>query len=238
VLTHFSGRYGGGGEQPALPNSEAARMQQDVDCDAWALRQLRAEAMAAAGPCCPPVACAFDGFTWRVAPQGARESQEWVPGWVQKASMQAAPSGQSGGRPFWGSRGPQERGRSGGALGREFVARRGEQGSRGGALRHWECDARVPVGGKGLPFDGDVDSHPGYRGRGARARGIPGQLGTGRVGYARCSLLVLDMRTIRWSLGGIVRVMMKWTFRALVFRMVWCRMARRVCGPMTLRQLY
>jgi hypothetical protein len=88
VLTHFSGRYEGGLEQPPPPGvaaDGAAHVDERVSLDA-----LRREAADAAGGGIP-VACACDGFTWRVAPRAAPGDEgEGVatgvataaPGWV------------------------------------------------------------------------------------------------------------------------------------------------------------
>lgn len=63
VLTHFSGRYHEASIAPAVAPSAA-----DDEEQAASLSQLKREAERAARG--PPVACAFDGFTWRVARPG------------------------------------------------------------------------------------------------------------------------------------------------------------------------
>lgn len=63
VLTHFSGRYQAAAAAPAAtPNPE------DEEEQAASLEMLKREAEAASRG--PPVACAFDGLTWRVARPG------------------------------------------------------------------------------------------------------------------------------------------------------------------------
>lgn len=61
VLTHFSGRYGHGGSEPEFgPDGEG-----DYDVDKGDLQALKREAKRASGGQVP-IACAHDGFTWRL----------------------------------------------------------------------------------------------------------------------------------------------------------------------------
>lgn len=79
VLTHFSGRYQSASVAPA-----AAPSADDEEEQTASLAMLKREAESALRG--PAVACAFDGFTWRVARPGERGGGVREP-WAAQTSL-------------------------------------------------------------------------------------------------------------------------------------------------------
>jgi hypothetical protein len=196
VLTHFSGRYGGGGEQPALPNSD--RAEQEVESDQWALQRLREEASAAAGGCAP-VACAFDGFTWRLAPQGYGQAAPLEPQWVQKASMQFGPSGRDAVGLKRNVLDTRERPGPGAIHEQKFAVNRRQGATSMAGSRHREPYAHAQ---RRSP-DGVLDAQPGHGrtiARGTRSRyGHAGRHADNLFGEHRVGVQGLPSNRVRQS---------------------------------------